>query len=540
MVAPTPVSAYLHSATMVKAGVYLLARLNPSLGGTQVWEYTLIIFGGLTMFTGAYLAIKQTDLKKLLAYTTLSVLGTLTMLIGVGTPLALQAMVVYLIAHSLYKGSLFLVAGSVDYSTGTRDITLIGGLRKYMPITAIAGTLAGLSMMGFIPMIGFIGKEALYEAVLGHSKYGLIIFAVTMLSSIFMVAVAGFTGIKPFYHKESFPDKTPKESYWQMWLGPFVLASLGLVFGLFPQFTINALTIFTTGNLYGREIYGMYVSLWHGFNIILVLSLVTVLFGAILYYYRLQLFELLSKMKIPKFLLPSEIYGYSLQGLINFAKLQTQIIQNGNLRSYLSIVIAITILITGYSLLKFNDLADISLVFDVTFYEVTIALIIISATIMVVRSDKRLATIAGLGVVGFGVSIIFVLYGAPDLALTLFAVETLTIILFVLVLYKLPRFVQFSSLKHRIRDFILAATFGVMMMTIILLVTSYSLPTDFKMWFSENSYTHAYGRNIVNVILVDFRAMDTMGEIIVLVVAALGVYSLLKLRDDDPIEEENK
>lgn len=172
MEAPTPVSAYLHSATMVKAGVYLMARINPAFRGTFEWETILTVFGGVTMLFAAYMALKQTDLKRILAYTTLSVLGTLTLLIGIGTQLAMQAMIVYLIAHALYKGTLFLVTGAIDHETGTRNIDEIGGLRKYMPLTAFSATIAALSMAGVLPFFGFIGKELLYEAAIGQSLFG--------------------------------------------------------------------------------------------------------------------------------------------------------------------------------------------------------------------------------------------------------------------------------------------------------------------------------------------------------------------------------
>jgi multicomponent Na+:H+ antiporter subunit A len=207
MAAPTPVSAYLHSATMVKAGIYLMARLNPALGGNDYWNYTLAIAGGATMIIGAWTAIINTDLKRILAYTTVSVLGTLTMLIGFNSETAIKAMVIYLLAHSLYKGTLFLVAGTIDHETGTRHIDKLSGLRKYLPVTFFSGALAALSMAGLAPFIGFIGKETVYEAAkkfaMGEFWLGLVVVA-----GILTVIGGGMAGLKPFLGKSKYPGKS--------------------------------------------------------------------------------------------------------------------------------------------------------------------------------------------------------------------------------------------------------------------------------------------------------------------------------------------
>jgi multicomponent Na+:H+ antiporter subunit A len=234
MTAPTPVSAYLHSATMVTAGIYLLGRFSPLLGGTDAWHYLVTSVGAVTMLIGALMALVQTDLKRLLAYSTVSALGTLTLLLGIGTVLAVKAVAVFLIVHSLYKGALFMIAGAVDHETGTRDVRALGGLFKVMPITALAAGAAALSMSGFPPLLGFIGKELLYEANLAAPQAAVLITGAGVAANIIIVAVALMVGFLPFLGRPLLPLKALHEPPLALWLGPLVLATLGLVAGLFP------------------------------------------------------------------------------------------------------------------------------------------------------------------------------------------------------------------------------------------------------------------------------------------------------------------
>src|SRR5690606_34707692 len=236
MAAPTPVSAYLHSATMVKAGIYLLARLTPAMGGTPEWHYSLLITGGLTTLIGAFLALQQTDLKAILAYTTISALGILVLLTGIGTPAALQAMLVFLLAHALYKGTLFLVAGNADHATGTRDITVLAGLGKLMPFTGISALLAALSMAGVLPFFGFIGKELLYESALGAETYETILFGIAFFSGVVFVAVALAISLGVFWKRTETPTPLKHSDSLALVLPPFILPIAGLLFGLAPGF----------------------------------------------------------------------------------------------------------------------------------------------------------------------------------------------------------------------------------------------------------------------------------------------------------------
>lgn len=532
MEAPTPVSAYLHSATMVKAGIYLIARMNHSLGGTELWQDTILIIGTITMLIAAVLSFNQMDLKKLLAYSTLSVLGTLTMLIGIGSNLAIKAFFIYLVAHSLYKGTLFLVAGTLDHETGTRDVSKLGGLRKLLPITMLTAALASFSMMGIIPLVGFIGKETVYSSILELDYWGQFLIAIAVFSNALIVMVTILVGFKPFWGNKLPTPKHPHEAPVKMWLGPALLAILGLLMGIFPDVFIGKLLDQSSISILSEEL-GLKIKLWHGFNFVLVLSLVTLFLGIIFYLLRSKYLSLTQNIKLIKILKPSEWYEFALNGMMSFAKFQTRILQNGYLRNYIIFILVTAITLASFSLYNVRSELTISPDFSLTFYEAAIALIIIISAFIVITSDSRLKSIVAIGVVGFTMGIIFIIHSAPDLALTTFAIETLTIILFVLVLYKLPKFLKFSKAGTKIRDIIIASSVGIFMTLMVLYITSIDLVSELKKYYTDTSVPGGKGRNVVNVILVDFRAIDTLGEIVVLAIAALGVYALLKLKLDD-------
>lgn len=529
MEAPTPVSAYLHSATMVKAGIYLMARMNPSMGGTALWQNTILVVGTVTMVFTAVLALKQTDLKKLLAYSTLSVLGTLTMLLGIGSDLAIKAFMIYLIAHSLYKGTLFLVAGIIDHETGTREIASLGGLRKLMPITMTIAILASLSKMGIVPLIGFVGKETVYASVLEFSTIGSYLIVFAILANVFIVYITISVGFKPFIGKKLETPKHAHEAPFKMWFGPMILALSGMVLGIFSSFIINKLINNTELGIINERL-NIPVKLWHGFNLELGLSILTVLLGLLLYLKRDLFLNIFSSLSFPKFLKPSYYYDFLLNGTLEFAKFQSKVLQNGYLRYYVLTIVVTTITLAGYTLFSVGSISDVELSFTPTFSEIVIGLLIISSSVFAVHTKSRLTAIVAVGVVGYSVALIFIMYSAPDLAMTQFAIETLTVILFVLIIYKLPKYVKFTSLSGRIRDFIFASLSGLMISLLTLFVISDPMTSELKSYFAQNSLTIAKGRNIVNVILVDFRALDTLGEITVLAIAAIGVFALLKLR----------
>ncbi len=531
MQAPTPVSAYLHSATMVKAGVYLLARLNPALGGTDLWLYAVGGIGAVTMLLGGYLALTQTDLKRLLAYSTVSALGTLTLLIGLGTSLALKAMVVVVLGHALYKGALFLVAGAVDHESGTRDVTQLGGLARAMPITAIAASIAALSMAGVPPLLGFIAKELLYEVGL---EFGTWLASAIITSALFTVFIASVVALGVFWGRATHTPKHAHEAPVSMWLGPVVLAGLGLVIGGASEL-VSAILIAPTVSAISGKTVAVKLALWHGLTPAFVLSLATVFVGVGLFFARNSIRRFLTRWQWSG---AEKTYALALDGMNALARGQTRVLQSGYLRRYLMTIVLTTVGLAGVILLGQPVLSQLfhlrweTIWQDALFYELALAVLIVLATIAAVVSTSRLGAVAALGVVGYSISLIFLLFGAPDLAMTQFTVESLSVLLFVLVFYHLPRFTRLSTARARIRDAVIAALAGGLMTLFALFAVGVQFQPSISNYFIENALPLAHGRNVVNVILVDFRALDTLGEITVLGIAGLGVYALLKLRQE--------
>jgi len=551
MAAPTPVSAYLHSATMVKAGVYLLARLNPIMNGADVWHITLILFGGLTMLMGAYIAWQHQDLKRILAYSTVSALGTLVMLIGIGTEYAITAAMTFLLVHSLYKGCLFMVAGSIDHETGTRDITHLGGLRTVMPVTFTAALVAILSMSGIPPLLGFVGKELIYEATLQAPTWSLILTGIAVLTNALTILAGGLILIIPFWGNLGTTPKQPHEAPPTMYLGPVMLSSLGLLLGLlvpitktFPgilPFKLDAVSEFIISppvSAILNDTIHVHLSQWHGFNTAFILSLITVTLGIVGYLGHVQMKQAVQGLtRIPEIVGPERLYHLGLDGLMWVAETQTRLLQNGYLRYYLVTIMATTSLLLGLAMTRWVSLDALLQMPTAYAYEWLLVLVFLGATYLAVRSNSRLTAVLALGVIGFGVGLIFALYSAPDLAMTQFSIETLVTILLVLVLYRLPPYLSFTSPVDRNISAIVAIISGIMMTILVLAVTKLKTPSLLAPYFAENSYSLAQGRNVVNVILVDFRGTDTFGEIIVLSVAAIGVFALLNLRLNDKEEK---
>jgi multicomponent Na+:H+ antiporter subunit A len=536
MEAPTPVSAYLHSATMVKAGVYLLARFLPLLGGTVEWTLVVAPIGAITMVLGAWLAIFARDLKQILAYSTVSMLGTLTMLLGMGNEPAVAAAMAMLLAHALYKGALFLVAGTVDHETGTRNIEQLGGLRRVMPITALAAGLAAISMSGVLPTVGFIAKEAAYEA-LQEPETPLAAIGALMFASALTVAAAGLIFVRPFFGSRTSQAAAAHEAPIGLWLGPVLLASAGLAFGLAPAALAQPLLGASIEAATGVPTQAKFV-LWHGFTWVFALSIATLAAG-VLIYAALGLLRrgLEAPTRFVSWIGPA-VYEAGLGGLNFIAKWQTRMLQNGYLRFYVITLIVASFGLLGVALARAIPLYELPDSSSVRIYEVIVAgLIVVSALLTIVLSS-RLAAVASLGVVGYAVAVVYVIYGAPDLAMTQFVIETLTVILLVLVLYHLPRFQSRSTVPARVRDAALAIMAGGVISVLLLFAINVRTHGAVSDYYVENALPGGHGRNIVNVILVDFRALDTLGEITVLGIAGVGVYALLKLRSPAR-EEEN-
>lgn len=542
MAAPTPVSAYLHSATMVKAGIYLMARLQPMMMDYEPWVFTLSLFGGVTMTLGAIMAVCSTDLKRILAYSTVMALGTLTMLIGIGTPHALEAAMVFLLAHALYKGALFMAAGTLDHVTGTKDVRDLAGLRKYMPYTAVFTTIAALSLAGIPPLFGFIAKELMFSGALSSTGLAPLLIVLCLVTAICIVAASALVAIKPFYGAYKTTPKTPHEAPWSMRLGFSVLALLSLVLGLVPSL-ISPLLQAATFAIQGTAIKGstqvepaasLQLALWHGFNLPLLLSAIALLCGALLYRYWQNIREPLTKAVDFLAYGPERGYERMMQGLVWIADKQTRVLQNGYMANYI-----LTILLTTIALLTYvfwsEDAFVYSLSFaDVRFYEVVIAVLMMVSAIYACFTCLRLGSVAALGVLGFVMAMVYVFFSAPDLAITQILVETLTVIMLVLVLFRLPRFQELSSRAVRIRDAMVAGAFGVLVTMMLLTVNQVAMPGErISDYLAANSYVLAHGRNIVNVILVDFRALDTLGEIFVLALAAIGVNAMIRFREEE-------
>lgn len=528
MEAPTPVSAYLHSATMVKAGIYLLARLSPILDGTDVWFWCMTLVGGITMLLGASLAIVQSDLKRILAYSTISSLGTLTLFLGLGGTLVIQAAMAYLLGHALYKGALFLVAGTLDHETGSRDADRLGGLFRAMPVTSVAAGVAALSMAGLPPLLGFLSKELSYEAILNVPGAAWVTAGV-VTTNILLVTVAVVAGIRPFLGRAIPTPRSAHEAPPSLWLGPVVLAGLSMTWGVWPALGSDSLVSAASASVLGAAV-DTHMQLWHGLNLALALSAVTLIGGVIVYISRGPLRRSVSRWESLGKWGPTGWYKLALRGLNGVADGQTRLLQSGYLRYYLMIVFVITTGLVGTTLVGRGRLVEPGDWSGLRFYDIGLVVLILLATVATLLAKTRLAAIAALGVVGYGVALIFVLFGAPDVAMTQFLVETLTVILFVLVFYHVRETAALSGPLAKGRDALIAAAVGVLMTAFVLVATSVQYHRPISSEFVKLSVSEAHGRNLVNVILVDFRGLDTLGEITVLAAAGIGVYGLLKLR----------
>ncbi len=530
MQAPSPVSAFLHSATMVKAGIYLLARLSPIMGETYEWNTIIPLFGGITMLVGAYLALTQRDLKAILAYTTVSSLGTLVLLIGINTQLAIKAALIYLIVHAFYKGSLFMVAGSVEKMTGTRDIDLLGNLAYKMPITAVVSVLALLSMAGLPPMLGFISKEIIYEAKIQAPNIADYVTFFGVLSNILMVWISIFIAYRVFFRQKYKGIKTPRETSVSFWIGPGILTFAGLILGLFPyqlgqKIIQPALMAITAEDL------DIKLKLWHGFNRIFLLSLLTVISGVALFLLRNRIIPVIRKINNKFFNFSfSDTFSAFLDWILKISKLNTNLFQHGYHRFYLMILFASVALLGWYQLINLEFWEAVGTTDNLTIYTLLIAVTILMGTLFTLFTNSRITAIIAMGTVGYGIAIIYLIFSGIDLAITQLLVETLTMVIFVLVIFKLPRFAKLSTRASKIRDGLIALSVGGFMTGVSLQAQSLNLKHPISDYFIKNSPDKGFGNNIVNVILVDFRALDTLGEITVLLIAALGVVALLKIK----------
>ena len=524
MAAPTPVSAYLHSATMVKAGIYLMLRLNPALA-SDAWQWILMGCGAITMLLGSVWALRQTDLKLMMAYTTVMALGALTLLIGIGSEKALLAALIFILVHALYKAALFLSVGMLDKQVGTRDLTQVRGLGRKMPLAWACASLGALSMAGIPPLLGFLGKELIYAATLKHS---LAISLVALLANVMMVMTALAVAWGPFAsHADGPSHAKAKPMPLGLWWGALTMGLIALSLGSLPSlletpFSNPALSAVTASNA------SYELALWHGINGPLILSLLTYALG-FLAYRKLDSIRA-TLIGIDHWLSFDRAYQYKHDALHRLARTVTEALQNGRMTFYLKSTFGV-LAVTLWAGLLSSGLAFPDARMDISLFDLTVALLAVASIWVVVTTESRLIAICALGIVGAVVAIIFAMYGAIDVAMTQLLVDTLMVIFIAVALVRLPR-VKLPKLSNRRAGVIAVALGSGVTMSMLAVLT---VPIDLTMteYFGENSLTAALGRNVVNVILVDFRATDTLGEIAVVVIAALASIAAIRAKPED-------
>jgi len=547
MEAPTPVSAYLHSATMVKAGIYAMARFYPVLGDTMLWTVVLGGIGALTMVVSAWLALQYTDMKAILAYTTVMALGLLTMLLGLGGELAITACVVFILVHAFYKASLFMVVGAVDHAVHVRNFTRLGGLWQKMPVTGAAAALAGLSMAGIPPFFGFVGKELIYEAATHFSPAVVAVTAASVLANVALVAAAGLLVLRPFWGEATDVTEKAHRPALALWIGPALLAVLGVGLGLVPGVLDDVILGPSAGAILGQSV-SPHLALWHGLTPALGLSVVTMVAGVGTYLASTRLRELWAFQQLRRWLGTGLDRGYDhvVDGLLAGARWQTRLLQSGVLRRYLATILGATIALVAGTFYHYGFFGGAINVGAVRSYEWILAGLVVGGAAGTLFFERRIAMITSLGVSGFSIALLFLLFGAPDLAKTQFLIETLSVILVVLILTAITDRAGRISLAQKVTHGAVAVGTGVVVSGMVLAVLTQPFDNPMGEYYAQNSYIEGQGRNIVNTILVDFRALDTLGEITVLLVAGFGIYALLRLgtapdpNDDVPPPEAKK
>ncbi len=545
MSAPTPASAYLHSATMVKAGIYLMARFNPVLGHTESWFWLLTVAGMLTMLTGAVLGLKKNDLKAILAYSTICQLGILMMMIGQEMAISFKALVIGIIAHALYKCALFMVAGIVDHETGTRDIRRLGGLRRTMPFTFVIALLAGLSMAGLPPLFGFLAKETLLATAIHPSlpkAVAWVLVAASVVTGALMLAISVRLLWETFMGTAKDPGVHSHEAPWAMWAAPAFPAVLSLVLGQLPAHRQEAVLLANAaGAAYGGKV-KVSLALWTGLNAPLLLSMVAIAAGSILFVYRNAVIEAMDRLR-PSISL-NDLFQLLIRG-IDAAARRTLLVQNGRVRVYLSIVLSgIFLLALGFGAIlpsvNWSDLSRPAFSYsgELVMLRLVALFLICGTSLACVLLFRDMHAILAFGASGLGVAVLMALEPAPDLALVQIVVDILLMIVLVLALSLLPtekrRCLQRPVFKHRpvtvMRDALIAAALGLLVMAMSLAALM-SRPRDTRLtaFFEANAKPGVGSNSIVGAVLTDFRGMDTLVEIVVFGIAGLGIFTLLCL-----------
>lgn len=530
MAAPTPVSAYLHSATMVKAGVFILARLYPVLGGTYDFEIIVSVVGLITMAFAAYVAIFKHDLKGLLAYSTISHLGLIVFLIGLSSPLSAAAAVFHIINHATFKASLFMVAGIIDHECGTRDMRRLRGLFKFMPYTATLAMVAAASMAGVPLFNGFLSKEMFFVESLSLSHLGwfgdVAPFVVTFGGVCSVAYSARFVHNVFFNGTATDLPRTPHEPPRFMKIPVELLVVLCILVGVLPALTVAPLVFLAATDVFGGTIPQYTIAIWHGFNLPLLMSAVA-LFGGLTFFWLLQKrFNL--HLHAPKELNGHRIFVHLVESLRAFARWLTALLQNGSLQRYLAFLVASVIALGAWPFIEFGYNTGDAPVTGFNPVAITVWVIaVVAALASVVMHRQRLTAVILVGVVGLTTALTFAYFSAPDLALTQLSVEVVSTALLLMALALLPQVgPKESSNGRRVRDIALAVLAGAGVTALMWAVLTRPLESIAWYYLAE-SMPKGGGTNVVNVILVDFRGFDTFGEITVLGIAAIGALSLM-------------
>jgi len=529
MAAPTPVSAYLHSATMVKAGIFLLARFHPALAGNDTWFILVAMTGLATLLVGAYIALFKHDLKGLLAYSTISHLGLITLLLGLDTELATVAAIFHIINHATFKASLFMATGIIDHETGTRDMRKLNGMWRFMPYTATLAMVAAAAMAGVPLLNGFLSKEmffaeTLHQQVLGSMSW--LIPVLATLAAAFSVAYSARFIHDVFFNGDPIDlPKTPHEPPRYMRVPIEILVVLCLLVGMFPNFVVDGILSAASLAVLGDSTPEFKLSIWHGFNLPLLMSFIATACGVFIYIQRKHLFQFQASLPT---LNAKKTFERVMYSVIKWSQNKIQSTENGSLQRYIVVMLGVVLLCAGWPLFEMGALAGTAPSTPIDFHNaIGAGLLIIGAISTVLWHRSRMVSLLMISIVGLMVSVAFTRFSAPDLALTQLTVEVVTVILLMLALFFLPQRTPKESSSLRIlRDLGIASAMGVVVASVCyaLLTRPLESISDF---FVANAKTGGGGTNVVNVILVDFRGFDTLGEIIVLGIAALGIYKLL-------------
>ena len=530
MAAPTPVSAYLHSATMVKAGIFLLARFYPVLAGTEMWFVIVSLTGLFTLLLGAYTALFKHDLKGLLAYSTISHLGLIVLLLGLNTELAAIAAIFHIMNHAVFKASLFMAAGIIDHESGSRDMRKINGLWKYMPITATLAMVASAAMAGVPLLNGFLSKEMFFAETLEQSILGAMSWLIPVLATIagaFSVAYSLRFIHDVFFNGEPKGlTKTPHEPPRYMRVPVEILVTICLLVGIFPNYTIGPLLQSTSLAVLNHELPEYSLSIWHGFNLPLLMSALAIIGGVAIYLSRKYLFKFAGMFPDVDAKL---VFEDCIQACVKWSQKLTSNMETGSLQRYAFSLCLFALLLIAPPLFDLETIKGSLPDTPINGAVIVAAILIIAGSLAtIIWSHYRLIALLMLSLVGLVVSITFAYFSAPDLALTQLSVEIVTVILLLLALYFFPQQTPTSKSRpsHFVRDFTVASLIGCIIGSICFALMTHPLDS-ISAYFLDNAKIGGGGTNVVNVILVDFRGFDTFGEITVLGIAALGIHKLI-------------